>query len=499
MDFLPDDPADDLLRARVAPASWPAPTPADRYNLVVVGGGTAGLVAAIGGARLGARVALVEGGAMGGDCLVWGCVPSKALIRAARAAHDARGAEAFGVHVGDVQVDSRAALARMRALRADIGVDDSFERVRDEGVDVFRGWARFVGPDRVEVGGQTLRFARAVIATGAGPAMPDIEGLSEIEPWTNESLFQQRELPERLLVLGGGPIGCELAQACARLGTEVTLVQRGPRLLPRDDPAASSIVAQAMARDGVRVALQTTLARVERVGTEVRAVLQDHDGATEAVTVDAVLVAVGRQPNTGSLGLGAAGVEVDARGAVVVGDTLRTHNQRIYASGDVVGSWAFTHAADAMSRVVLRNALFFGWQRASRLVIPWTTYTDPEVAHVGCSAEEAARLGATAHTTALTHNHRAVLDGETEGFTKVYASASGRVLGGTVVARNAGDHIAQLSLAVTRRLHMNDLVATVYPYPTQGEALRQAADAWRGTQLTPSRLGWLRRLMALRR
>lgn len=498
----PDDHHNRVLRELVAPEDWSNPTPAERYDLVVIGGGTAGLVSAIGAAGLGATVALVEGGMMGGDCLNWGCVPSKALISCAQAAHDARRAAEYGVQTGEVSVDFGAVMARMRSLRTGIAQHDSFERVRDEGVHVFRGTARFTGRRRLVVGETELSFHRAVICTGGQPALPPFDGLDAVHALTNETVFQLTELPERLLVVGAGPIGCELAQAFQRLGSQVTLVDQAGRVLTRDDPEAAELVAETLVAEGVNLHLGVGLERLERTpdGSQ-RAVLDPGDSDAPAhLPFDAVLLATGRRPNTEGLGLETAGVQVDDRGAVVTDGLLRTSNPRIYAAGDVTGRWQFTHAADAMARVVIRNALFFGSESADDLVIPWCTYTDPEVAQVGLSwAEVQERGDLELYRAAWSDVDRARLDGDTAGWVKLYVDRGGHIVSATCVGRHAGEHLGALSLAVTNGVKIGELEQTVLPYPTRAELLRRAAGAWSKARLSPAAATVLGGIIKLRR
>ncbi|MDG1983699.1 MAG: mercuric reductase [Planctomycetota bacterium] len=496
-ELLPLDASNRTLAAQVHPADWVNPNPKGRYNLVVLGGGTAGLVAAAGAAGLGARVALVERDLLGGDCLVTGCVPSKALIRSARAAANARKAGALGVRTGEVEVDFPAVMERMRALRAQIARHDSASRFRDLGVDVFLGEGRFASPSTLEVGGQTLRFARAVIATGARPSLPPIPGLTEAGALTNQTLFSLESLPPRLAVIGGGPIGAEMAQAFARFGARVTLLEAGPRLMRADDPAASAVVLDALRADGVDVRLGT---RVEGLRTSKGLRHVDLSGG-ESVEVEQILVAAGRAPNVEGIGLEEAGVSFDLRSGVEVDDHLRTSNRRIFAAGDVASRFQFTHAADFLSRTVLRNALFFGRAKASDLVIPWATYTDPEVAHVGTTAEEAARSGVQHGVieVPLEDSDRAVLDGEAAGFVKVIHDPRGRVLGATVVASHAGEMIGELVSAVQRRARLPELSGVIHPYPTVADAIRRAGDQFNRTRLTPGRARLLRWILGRRR
>ncbi len=490
----------EALRDHVHPRDWENPTPSGRYNLVVLGGGTAGLVAAAGAAGLGAKVALVEKHLLGGDCLVTGCVPSKALIRSARAAADARGAERLGVHTGEVTVDFPALMERMRARRADIARHDAAQRFKDLGVDVYLGEGRFRSPSSLEVDGRTLDFARAVVATGARAAVPPIPGIEEASILTNQSLFSLTELPGSLVVVGGGPIGVEMAQAFARFGSRVTLIEAGERIMGRDDERAASIVAAAMRRDGVELRLSSEVARLERSGERTRVVLETAGGG-DTIEATHVLLAAGRAPNVAGIGLDEAGVKHDPQLGVHVDDRLRSTNPRIFAAGDVASRHRFTHAADFLARTVLRNALFFGRARASNLIFPWATYTDPEVAHVGLTEAEAKARGID-HSVIeidLEDNDRAVLEAETEGFVKVLHDRRGRVLGGTIVAAHAGEMIGELTAALQNGTSLGAMASVVHPYPTVADAIRRAGDAYNRTRLTPWKAKLLSRLLRWRR
>jgi pyruvate/2-oxoglutarate dehydrogenase complex dihydrolipoamide dehydrogenase (E3) component len=477
------------LVANVRPDDWINPEPRGRYHLAVIGAGTGGLVTAAIAAGLGARVALVERHLMGGDCLNVGCVPSKGMIGAARSWQAASESNTrFGGPAVAGGGQFAAVMERMRRLRAGLSRVDSAARFRDLGVDVFLGEACFTSRDSVTVDGRVIRFWRAVIATGARAAVPPIPGLADTGYLTNETLFNLTELPRRFLVLGAGPVGCEMAQAFARLGAEVTLLDQGDRILPRDDADAAAIVERAMTSHAVRVVHRCRVARAERRG-EVRVLAVERDGRAETLEGDRLLVAVGRAPNVEGLGLEAAGVAMDQLG-VTVNDRLRTTNPRIFAVGDVASRFRFTHAADAQARLVVANALFFGigGGKASRLVIPWVTYTSPEVAHVGRSERDAAAAGVEVDsiTVPLPEVDRAVLDGEDEGFLRVHLRrGSDRIVGATLVAEHAGEMIGEIALAMTAGLGLGKIGATVHPYPTQSEVFRKAADAWRRTRLTP--------------
>jgi pyruvate/2-oxoglutarate dehydrogenase complex dihydrolipoamide dehydrogenase (E3) component len=475
--IAPLDEHNQRLLALVHPDNWKNPEPAPIYDLVVIGGGTAGLVCAAGAAGLGARVALVERALLGGDCLNTGCVPSKTLLRSARAVREARAGAAVGVGAA-VEVDFGAVMARLRARRADIAHHDSAARLASLGVDVFLGQAAFEGPRAVRVAerrpaGARLRFRRAVIATGARPV--DVAGrvLSDqaVPHYTSETIFSLTTQPRHLLVIGGGAIGCELAQAFALLGSQVTLLESGPRVLSAEDEDASRIVATALERDGVRV--------MTGVGGSGGPPLRD-----ALTAADCVLVATGRAPNVEGLGLEAAGIAAGPKG-IDVDDRLRTSNPRVYAAGDVCSRFKFTHAADAMARVVIQNALFFGRRSVSALVIPWCTYTFPEVARVGAIAGDAISIP-------LTSVDRAVVDEETEGFVRIH-HLHGRITGATIVARHAGELIGQVADLMRRGGRIGDFSSVIFPYPTVAEALRKAGDTYRRQSLTPRVRGLLER------
>ena len=499
--LAPLDGHNERLLQNAHPPGWVNPEPAGRYNLVVLGAGTAGLVSAAGAAGLGAKVALVERHLMGGDCLNVGCVPSKALIRSARAAAEVRGAAAYGIDVPEgMRADFAGVMERVRRLRAEISPNDSVRRFSDLGIDVFLGEGRFSGPDRVEVGGRTLRFARAVIATGARAAAPPIPGLAEAGYLTNETLFTLTELPARLVVVGAGPIGCEMAQAFARLGSRVVLVENARGILPRDDPDAAQIVAEALRRDGVEISCATEIREVRRAAGGEKSLVLDCDGKVEEILADAILVAVGRAPNVEGLDLEAAGVSYD-RGGVTVDDHLRTSNRHVFAAGDVCFRYKFTHTADALARIVIRNALFFGRARASALTVPWCTFTTPELAQVGLSEDEASQRGVAVEVLRLELRDvdRARLDGD-QGLLKVVVKkGTDRILGATLVAHNAGDIISEVTLAIVAGAGLKTLAETIHPYPTQAEVLKRAGDAWNRARLTPLVRRLFRSLLAWRR
>jgi pyruvate/2-oxoglutarate dehydrogenase complex dihydrolipoamide dehydrogenase (E3) component len=445
-------------------------------------------VAAAGAAGLGAKVALIERAWMGGDCLNVGCVPSKALLSVARIARTVRRAEEFGIDLaGTISADFGRVMARMRRLRAEIGRNDSAARYRDLGVDVFLGDGRFTSSHTVQVGDQELRFRKAVIATGARASAPPIPGLDQVPYLTNESVFSLTELPRRLGVIGAGPIGCELAQAFANLGSEVLLVEVAHGILPLEDRDASEVVRASIQRDGVRLLCCAKELRLRHEAGQIRMSVESH-GQQYEEAVDQVLVSTGRVPNVNNLGLETVGVAFDPRAGVRVNDRLQTTNPNIYAAGDVCSKYKFTHAADFMARIVIQNALFQGRAKASALTIPWCTYTSPEIAHVGLNEQDARAQGIELDTYLqhFANIDRAILAGETEGFVKVQTKkGTDRILGATIVGPHAGDLISEITLAMTHGLGLQKLGSTIHPYPTHAEAIRKLGDQYQRTRLTP--------------
>jgi len=494
------------LLDNVHPKSWRDPEPKEKYNLVVIGAGAGGLVSAAGAAGVGARVALVESHLLGGDCLNVGCVPSKALLACAKAAAHVRDAHQYGVRIeGEVRVDFGAVMERMRRLRAHISPVDSAMRYADQlGVDVFQGRAKFVGTNRVEVNGKELNFAKAVIATGGTAALPNIPGLREVRYLTNSSIFNLTELPARLGVIGVGPIGMELAQAFQRFGSQVTVFSRSDRILPKEDREAAELVRQAVEGDGVEMVFHAEYRRIEDSGDSagLRVILAGEGGGEMVHEFDALLVATGRKPAVSGLGLEAAGVEFDGRKGVLVNDQLQTSNPDIFAVGDVAGRYQFTHMADFMARLVIKNALFFGRDKASELIVPWATYTDPEVAHVGLYERDLKErnIAYTTYSRHFSHLDRAIVDGRERGFVKIHvAKGKGAILGATIVGAGAGDMISEITLAMQSGTTLGSLASVIHPYPTMAEAIRQCGDAYNRDRLTPTIKSIFHNLMALRR
>jgi pyruvate/2-oxoglutarate dehydrogenase complex dihydrolipoamide dehydrogenase (E3) component len=475
------------LLSNVHPSDWKNPEPKSVYNLVVVGAGTAGLITAIGAAGLGAKVALVERNLMGGDCLNMGCVPSKSLISSARMAHRMRNAGIFGLPDTSIGADAfPAVMDRLRRIRSDISIHDSVSRYTDAGVDVFLGSARFEGPDHISVDGKKLQFRKAVIATGARAVHPSIEGLDEAGFLTNETIFNLTSLPRRLLVIGGGPLGCELAQAFRRLGSEVFIVQSS-RFLPKEDPDASALLARVMKREGIQLRTNAKPVRVVKQPGHKSVLIRSADGE-EIIDADEILIGAGRQPNVEGLNLEKAGVAYDSKAGVIVDDFLRTSNPHIYAAGDICMAYKFTHTAEASARIVIQNSLFLGRKKLSALTIPWCTYTDPEIAHVGLYEHEARDRGIDTSIFQVHMNmlDRAVTDSADEGFVKIMVKkGSDRILGATIVSSHAGDMISEVSVAMSAGIGLGKLSGIIHPYPTQAEAIKRAADAYNKTRLTP--------------
>ncbi|MBD2014369.1 mercuric reductase [Microcoleus sp. FACHB-53] len=502
----PMDEYNQRLVSYVHPPDWVNPKPASCYDLVVIGAGTAGLVVAAGaaGLDLGLKVALIEKHLMGGDCLNVGCVPSKCMIRSSRVVADMREAKNYGVHVPEeIQVDFPAVMQRMRRIRARMSPHDSAERFQQLGVDVFLGSGRFLGDNTIEVGSETLRFKKAVIATGARAVRLSIEGMEEAGYLTNESVFSLTERPRRIALIGGGPLDCELAQAFRRLGSEVVLFHRSSHILNKEDAEAAEIVQNVFIREGIRLILDSEVTRVVK-SSEGKTLYFTNQGQEESITVDEILVGVGRAPNVEGLNLEAVGVEYDQKQGVKVNDYLQTTNPRIYAAGDICMNWKFTHAADAAARIVIKNTLFsplgLGRSKLSSLVMPWVTYTDPEIAHVGLYEREAKEKGIEVEAIAipLSQVDRAIADGEEEGFVKIlHRKGSDEILGATIVARHAGEMISEVTTAIVGKVGLSQLSGVIHPYPTQAEAIKKAADAYRRTLLTPNTkrfLGWLTKL-----
>ncbi len=487
--IAPHDEYNQQLVEYVHPPDWVNPQPTDRYNLVVIGAGTAGLVTAAGAAGLGAKVALIERDLMVGDCLNTGCVPSKAIIRSAKAWNAVLKSNEFGIEIRreEISVNFSKIMERMRKLRSEISYHDSALRFQELGVDVFIGAGKFLNQNTIEVNDQKLSFKRAVIATGARAAVPSIEGIEEAGYLTNETVFSLTELPQRLAVIGAGPIGCELAQTFARFGSAVTLLQSHAQILPREDLDAARIIHRQLESDGVKIILNATTTLVSSKA-QIKQLTIRSENQTFNLDVDEILVAAGRAPNVQGLNLEQAGVNYDERTGVSVNDYLQTSNPAIYSAGDICSRFKFTHSADFQARIVIGNALFKGWSKASQLLIPWCTYTDPEIAHVGLYAHEAKEQNIPIQTFVqeLEGVDRAILDGETNGFVKVHVKqGTDQILGATIVASHAGDLISEISVAMKSGMGLKKLSGVIHPYPTQADAIRKIGDQYNRTRLSP--------------
>lgn len=468
------------------------------FDVVAIGGGTAGLVTAAGVAGLGARAGLIERERLGGDCLWTGCVPSKALISSARLANGFRNAGAFGLPESALTIDGGAVMSSVRDVRAQIAPHDDPERFRAMGVDVIEGSGRFVSPHEVEVGDRRIRARRFVIATGTRAAVPPIPGLEDAGYFTHADAFERTDLPRSLAVIGGGAIGVELAQSFQRLGADVTIIEMMDRLLIREEPELADRLTGLLENEGVRVITGQAVSRVERTGDGVRLHhaapgAPDEGGEPTFVDADEVLVAVGRRPNTEDLGLEVAGVATD-RGWVTVDDKLRTSQRHIFGAGDVTGGYMFTHVADHEARTIVQNALLPVRAKIDYTVIPWCTYTEPELAHVGLTEAEARERhgdSVSAHVYDLGGLDRAIAERAAEGCVKVIVDRSGRILGGHILGPSAGTMIAEIALAMKHGIKIGSLSALVHPYPTMSEGVRRVADTYRRSLLT----GWRKSLL----
>lgn len=489
---------DQALLSHVHPPDWINPPPQNSYDLVVLGAGTAGLVVAAGAAGLGIglKIALVEKHWLGGDCLNFGCVPSKALIRAARVLGEMQRSPSLGITFAtEPDINFAAVMERMQKVRAEMSHQDSASRFQNLGVDVFFGSAHFLNNladnAAIAVGETILPYKKAVIATGARAKAPDILGLAAAGFLTNETVFSLTQLPSRLALIGGGPIGCELAQTFQRLGSQVILFHSQDQLLNKEDQDAALIIQTIFSQVGIQLHLNTQIERVEKIANG-KVIYYRDQNQLKTITVDEILVGIGRAPNVEGLNLEAVGVEYDQKIGVKVNDYLQTTNPKIYAAGDICLSQKFTHAADATARIVIKNMLFspfnLGREKLSHLVIPRVTYTDPEIAQVGLSEAEAGqqKISIDIIKISLDIVDRAIIDGETEGFIKiVLAKGSDRILGATIVARSGGELISEITTAIATKMGLSKLAKIIHPYPTQSEMIKKAADAYRRTKLTP--------------
>ncbi len=471
------------------------------YDVIVIGAGAAGLVTASGAGYLGARAALIEKHRFGGECLWTGCVPSKALIRTAQTLHDARRADRVGLRSTEIEFDFAQVMASMREVIARIEPHDRPETIQERGVDTMYGTAEILGPGRVAVDGEELRTKRIVIATGARPAVPPVPGLEDAGYLTHESILELKSQPQRLLVLGAGPIGLEFAQIFNRLGTKVTVVELFDTVLPREDAEMSERLREILEAEGIELLLGHKAVSASRSVDARRLTLQRADASQTQVTADEILVATGKRPNTESLGLEVVGVELDARGAVRVDAKLRTTAPRIWAAGDVTGVLFFTHVADYQARLIVRNMFFPFRARADYSHVPWATYVDPTLARVGLTEAEARerhgdRIGV--YRFSFDDLDRAITDRETHGLVKLITDKRGRILGGHILGSHSDALIHELALAMRAGVKIGGLSGMIHAYPTWPEGLRRAADGYYREKFAESRIRpllrrWVRR------
>jgi pyruvate/2-oxoglutarate dehydrogenase complex dihydrolipoamide dehydrogenase (E3) component len=491
----PTDFHEQELLQRVRPDDWKNPAAKPLYDLVVVGGGPAGLAAAEWAVRLGLRVALVERRRLGGDSLNTGTIPSKAMIRTAGVHAIMPRAEDFGAPAAhELPVDFQTVMARMRRIRSRLAEYHSADRLRAQGVDVFFGIAHFAASDALLVGDTRLRFKKALVATGSQPQRSTIPGLEEAGYLTSESVFELASLPRRLVIIGGGPLGCEAAQTFSRLGTHVTLVQDEPKFLPHEERDASQLLSYSLARDGVDTRLNTAVQGV-RVENGVKILDTLNDATRYRIDADEILLSIGRAPNVTDLGLAAAGIAFDPATGIVVDDFLRTTNPRVYAAGDVCLSLRFTNAAEATARMAVQNAFAAKRRRLSLMTIPWCTYCDPEIAHVGMHVWDASERSVPikSFTVMMQDVARAITDGQDDGFVKIHVKlGTDRILGATIVASRASEMINEISVAMSTGIGMRKLARILHTYPAQSDAIRQAALAYTLDQP----VSWLQRAYA---
>ena len=461
----------------VFPSNWKNPKPAEIYDLLVIGGGPGGMTAAMVARSFNAKVALVEKEHLGGECLTAGCIPSKALLRCSRLAADVRNASEFGVEIPDGwKVDFGTVMRRVHRLQATISPHDSAAHFQKFGLDIFFGTGCFTSPSQCEVAGQTITFKKAIVITGTQPIPLSVPGIEPSDYLTNQNVFKLSSLPRRLAVIGGGPISCELSQAFCRLGSQVTLITRGGTLLSKDDIAATERLQKTMEKEGVRIIMHSQVQRVKKRGAEKVLYL---DKNNEGIVADEILVGIGRTPVVEGLGLEKGGVAYDLQKGITTNDYLQTSNPNIYAAGDVSSSYKFTHVSKELAKLAVINALHGNREKKNSLIIPWCTYTDPEIAHTGLTEKEAQDKGISLETVMVefSDNDRALLDGETIGFFKLLVKAgSDQIIGATLMASHAGEMISEITVAVESDKGLLELAQAIHPFPTQAQIFRTAAE-----------------------
>lgn len=495
---LTNTPEDRALIEAVHPTGWHNPTPPPQgYTFVVIGGGPAGLVAAVGAAGLGARVALIENDLLGGDCLNVGCIPSKALLHQGQQARSQKAP------------NFTASLTHMRRIRSQLAVHDSAERMQKLGIDVYFGAGSFVDKRTIAVGNTKLRFRKALIATGSQPALPPIPGLAQAKPFTHKTIFNLTQPPKRLVILGGGAVGCELAQAFCDLGVAVDLIEAAPSLLPHQDPQAGAAIKQALKQRGVQVWTHTRALSIAPISStskdpnahghtvaeteteaEAEVEIQTETHPPQTLPKAPILAALGRTPNTQTLNLQAAGIHTLPSGHIKVTSRLATHNRRVFAAGDVCTPGGLTHTADAHARIVIQNALFAGRKDHTKLVIPQCTYTTPQVAHVGMPYQALTQAPhIQTFSIPLTELDAYAVRPQTQDapqpFAKIYCTPKGQIVAATWVGENAAEHLAPITQAITHNLTLGQVARSIVPYPSNHEAWSRLANTWLKSRLTP--------------
>jgi len=465
-------------------------------DLCIIGGGSGGLALAAGAAQMGAKTVLIEAGKMGGDCLNYGCVPSKAMIAAGHAGHVVRHAGQFGVNGHEPEIDFKRVHDHVHGVIGAIAPHDSVERFEGLGVTVLQERARFLSGEEVEAGETTVKARRFAVATGSSPTVPPIPGLKDVPHYTNETIFENQAAPSHLIVIGGGPIGAELAQAHRRLGAEVTIVDMGP-VLPKDDPDLTAVVRAQLIADGITLKERVSVQKVEAAGNGIAILIEEESGESARIEGSDLLVATGRAANVEGLNLEAASVDYDESG-IKVDARLRTTNRKIFALGDVIGGYQFTHVAGYHAGIVIQNALFRLPSKVSYKAVPWVTYTDPELAHVGMTEAEAQKSGDLAEVLNWSYqeNDRAQAERCTEGKVKTIVGKRGKILGATIVGAHAGELILPWVLAINQGLKIKAMASVIAPYPTLSEVSKRAAGSYYTPKLFSDRTRWLVRFLA---
>lgn len=515
----PIDASNVKLLGNVHPVPWENPPVKPMYNLVVIGGGAAGLVSAIGSASVGAKVALIEGHLLGGDCTNFGCVPSKALIKSATVIHSARNGATFGLDVegGDeaIKVNFARVMERLREVRAEISEFEAAKRLKSLGIDVFVGRGVFDSTSSIVVNEERLKFRKCIICSGGKAYVPNLQGLNQVPYLTNESLFNLTELPKSMLVVGGGPIGIEMAQSFQRFGTEVTVLIRGKKILDKEDLESALVVEATLRKDGIKIVTCAQNQRFEQLPDGRTAVHYDEkckdsnhksegkeekeEDTAHTLIVEKVLIATGRRANVNGFGLETAGVRFTEQQGIEVDDNMRTSNPIIYAAGDCCSHYQFTHAADHMARICIVNALFFGGSKFSSLLIPWATFTEPEIAHVGLYPRDmdARRIPFDTYTKHFSDVDRAVCEGSTEGFVKIHVKkGTDKIIGATIVGEGAGDMISEICTLMHAKIGLAKLASIIHPYPTRADAIRQIGDEYNQKAMTPFMKKMLKAILA---